>query len=495
MADIFSFDDDSGSNHEIPSTTSASVRMGFAGLLNHFKDLKIGKNTSTDHEYEANEVHDKLSDLPQSDIFARRRSSVTHVSLPKLSTPINIVPSNGSTYGIDREYDNQYANTLDSPSSVSSRLETSYEISIERVATHPTVDEPYKPCPSDFEEIKVLGCGAYGKVLLVREISTGRLYAQKQLKKASMVVAAKNVERTKNERFILEAVRHHNIVKLIYAFQDNAKVYLILEYLEGGELFTHLAQTRALSEKNASFYVAEMILALVHLHTKIGVVYRDLKPENCMLDREGHLVLTDFGLSKIAAEGEKCNTFTGTAQYMAPEIIQGRPYDYAADWWSLGCVCFDMITGSPPFPGNNTKKICEKILKQKPKFPYYLTADAKDLLIRLLRKDPNKRLGDKDIDKIKKHRFFRFIDWDLLEHRSDKLTPPIIPVITDPVLAENFDSEFTEMSLSPVTSVSSYDHSGSCAINIKGEKKDEDIMFFQGFSYTASQSFKEKLCL
>ncbi|ODQ81731.1 hypothetical protein BABINDRAFT_170410 [Babjeviella inositovora NRRL Y-12698] len=337
----------------------------------------------------------------------------------------------------------------------------------------------YKPRPADFEPIKVLGRGAFGKVLLVREIATGRLFAQKQLKKATMIVENKNVERTMNEKSILEAVRHPNIVKLYYAFQDNHKVYLILEYVEGGELFSHLAQERILSETKAAFYVAEMVLGLHHLHQNVGVVYRDLKPENCLLDRDGHLVLTDFGLSKVS-EDDKCTTLTGTPQYMAPEILQGKPYDYAVDWWSLGCVCFDLLTGSPPFTGNNHKRIMEKILKDKVKFPFYLSADAKDLLIRLLRKEPSKRLGDNNIETIKNHRFFRKIDWKLLEAHDPSLEPPILPIITDPILAENFDREFTDMAISPVA---------------QGflEGREDNPLHLNGFSYT-NESYLESRC-
>ncbi|KAG7816856.1 hypothetical protein KL928_004320 [Ogataea angusta] len=241
---------------------------------------------------------------------------------------------------------------------IGSRLAKSYEVPI---------DLPYqagkrKKKVADFQPIKVLGKGSYGKVILVKDKSSGKLYAQKQLRKASMIVNAKNYERTLTERTILERVRHPNVVKLFYALQDFDKLYLILEYLEGGELFHHLSQERILSEKIACFYVAEIILALRHLHLHTGVIYRDLKPENCMLNRRGHLVLTDFGLSKVSTES---SSLFGTAQYIAPEVIQGERYDSQCDWWSLGAVTFDLLTGSPPFTGNNNKRIMDKILTQK----------------------------------------------------------------------------------------------------------------------------------
>ncbi|KAL4810410.1 kinase-like domain-containing protein [Aspergillus unguis] len=310
-----------------------------------------------------------------------------------------------------------------------------------------------KMTTDDFDPLLCLGKGSFGTVLLVRHALTGKLYAQKQLKKASITVHKKLVEQTKTERTILESVnRHPFVVKLFYAFQDHERLYLVLEYAQGGELFTHLAMERMFDEDAAAFYMAEMVLALEHLHQNVGVIYRDLKPENCLLDREGHLLLTDFGLSKIAVDDDdRCNSSLGTIEYMAPEVIQGKPYGKACDWWSLGALGYDLLTGSPPFKANNHAKLQEKILKQKLALPYYLGPDAKDLLTRLLRKEPSKRLGyhmAKDIQTIKAHRFFRKIDWRALERRE--LTPPIIPVVTDPALAENFSADFTSLPLSPV---------------------------------------------
>ncbi|EGO52614.1 serine/threonine-protein kinase psk1 [Neurospora tetrasperma FGSC 2508] len=342
------------------------------------------------------------------------------------------------------------------------------------------VARSHKMTADDFESLRCLGKGTYGTVLLVKQRTTGRLFAQKQFKKASLVVHKKLVEQTKTELQILESVnRHPFVVKLFYAFQDQEKLYLILEYGQGGELFTHLNTEKMFSESTAAFYMAEMVLALSHLHTTLGVVYRDLKPENCLLDSEGHLLLTDFGLSKVAIESEECNSMLGTVEYMAPEVIQGKKYGRSVDWWSLGALGFDLMTGNPPFRGGNNAKIQENIVKQKLIMPYFLTAEAKDLLTRLLRKDPAKRLGSnmpKDLDTIKKHRFFRKIDWKKLAARE--LEPPIQPMITDPELAENFAPEFTELSLSPVVSRLEERYAAAAA-------KDD---LFGGFSFVASNS-------
>ncbi|KZF19699.1 kinase-like protein [Xylona heveae TC161] len=350
------------------------------------------------------------------------------------------------------------------------------------LAEHPLVR---KMAASDFEPLNCLGKGTFGTVLLVKQKATGRLYAQKQFRKASLTVHKRLVEQTKTERVILESVnRHPFVVKLYYAFQDHEKLYLILEYAQGGELFTHLAMERMFSEDVAAFYMAEMVLALEHLHQNVGVVYRDLKPENCLLDSEGHLLLTDFGLSKVAVDGDHCKSVLGTIEYMAPEVVQGNNYNHAVDWWSLGALGFDLLTGSPPFQGNNHAKIQERILKQKLSLPYFLSPDAKDLLTRLLRKEPNRRLGanmPKDLQIIRKHRFFRKIDWKKLERRE--LEPPIKPLITDPALAENFSKDFTDLALSPVVQCGM---DMAAAANANRPKLDADP--FGGFSFVASHS-------
>lgn len=322
-----------------------------------------------------------------------------------------------------------------------------------------------KMTAEDFTPIKCLGDGSFGIVHLVRQNASGRLYAQKQLTKAKLTVTKKTIEMTKSERSILELVnRHPFIVNLYYAFQDREKLYLILEFAQGGELFHHLKMENFFSEEKAAFYMAEIVLALDYLHNTVGVIYRDLKPENCLLDSEGHLLLTDFGLSKVAVEdpdtpgGSRCNSLgVGTFEYMAPELIKGSDlsdwgpgYGKACDWWSFGALACDLMTGSPPFKANNLTKLQQEIMKAKLKLPYFLSPDAKDLLTRLLRKEPSKRLGVKkdDIAIIKKHRFFRKIDWKKLEKRE--LEPPIRPLITKPELAENFDTSFTDRPISNV---------------------------------------------
>ncbi|KAJ4377683.1 hypothetical protein N0V83_000511 [Neocucurbitaria cava] len=403
---------------------------------------------------------------------------------PRTDSPIKSVPMSRVVSGLSSN------TSMSGPDSDSDRTEMeSYEVDL---VEDFSVDAPSKSSTmlssgiarkmtaEDFEPLMCLGKGSYGTVLLVRQRATGRLFAQKQFKKASITVHKKLIEQTKTERNILESVnRHPFIVNLYYAFQDHEKLYLILEYAQGGELFHHLAAERMFSEDVAAFYMAEMVLALDHLHRTVGVIYRDLKPENCLLDSEGHLLLTDFGLSKVSLdEDNPCKSFLGTVEYMAPEVVQGIEYGAAVDWWSLGALGYDLLTGSPPFMGNNNAKIQEKIVKQKLSLPYYLSADAKDLLTRLLRKEPKKRLGcnmPKDLQTMKNHRFFRKINWKQLEARE--LDPPIQPLITDPELAENFAQDFTDLPLSPVLTKKFDDMWNDTPTNP-----------FGGFSFVASQS-------
>lgn len=345
----------------------------------------------------------------------------------------------------------------------------------------------YRRSLADFEPLKVLGQGAYGKVHLVRDRLNGKLYAQKQIRKPEIDVledkANLHVHRTIAERHILTQITHHrNIVKLFYALHDSDRCYLLLEYIPGGELFHHLTSNNSLGnvflEEHVAFYAAQMAMGLRHLH-QLGIVYRDLKPENCLLNACGHLVLTDFGLSKAIGPDDDmgCRSIIGTPEYMAPEIIKGEPYDYAVDWWLLGCVIFDMMTGKPPFTGKTHKVILDKIIKSKLMMPFYLSLDAKDLVGKLLQKNPAKRMKvDDNWDNFRNHRFFRKIDWAAVEEQL--ATPPVVPVISDPALAENFSMDFTNMK------ISDYDLGPGQSV------VPNDV--FRGFSYTASHSYIER---
>ncbi|XP_013381300.1 ribosomal protein S6 kinase 2 beta isoform X2 [Lingula anatina] len=298
--------------------------------------------------------------------------------------------------------------------------------------------------PGDFELLKVLGQGSFGKVFLVRKISghdAGTLYAMKVLKKATLKV--RDRVRTKMERDILADVDHPFIVKLHYAFQTEGKLYLILEFLRGGDLFTRLSKEVMFTEEDVKFYLAELALSLNHLH-QVGIIYRDLKPENVLLDADGHVKLTDFGLSKESIfEEKKTYSFCGTVEYMAPEVVNRRGHGTAADWWSYGVLMFEMLTGQLPFQGQNRKDTMTQILKAKLGMPQFLSPEAQSLLRALFKRNPANRLGSGDdgIEDIKKHPFFSTISWEKLVKRE--INPPFKPAVTKADDAYYFDTEFT----------------------------------------------------
>ncbi|XP_025790393.1 ribosomal protein S6 kinase alpha-3 [Puma concolor] len=246
------------------------------------------------------------------------------------------------------------------------------EGSIKEIAiTHHVKEGHEKADPSQFELLKVLGQGSFGKVFLVKKISGSdarQLYAMKVLKKATLKV--RDRVRTKMERDILVEVNHPFIVKLHYAFQTEGKLYLILDFLRGGDLFTRLSKEVMFTEEDVKFYLAELALALDHLHS-LGIIYRDLKPENILLDEEGHIKLTDFGLSKESIDHEKkAYSFCGTVEYMAPEVVNRRGHTQSADWWSFGVLMFEMLTGTLPFQGKDRKETMTMILNGNiEKFP------------------------------------------------------------------------------------------------------------------------------
>ncbi|KAL1516120.1 hypothetical protein ABEB36_000041 [Hypothenemus hampei] len=310
---------------------------------------------------------------------------------------------------------------------------------------------------SHFDLLKVLGTGAYGKVFLVRKrggSDEGRLYAMKVLKKTTIVQKKKTTEHTKTERQVLEAIRDNPfLVTLHYAFQTDAKLHLILDYVAGGELFTHLYQREHFTENEVRIYIGEIILALEKLHA-LGIIYRDIKLENILVDENGHIVLTDFGLSKelSLSEGEqRAYSFCGTIEYMAPEVVKGgtQGHDIAVDWWSVGVLTYELLTGASPFTvegeRNTQQEISRRILKTTPPIPESLGKDVADFISKLLVKDPRKRLGggEEDAKELKRHPFFKNLDWNKLANKE--IPAPFVPVIRNELDVSNFSEEFTTM--------------------------------------------------
>ena len=295
----------------------------------------------------------------------------------------------------------------------------------------------------DFQMIKLLGKGAFGKVVLVYNEELKKYFAMKTLKKA-YIKKYQQTKHTKEERKILEKIDYPFIAKLYYAFQNDKKLFMITEYMPGGEMFYHLHLNDHFSEYRAKFYIAELVLAIDHLH-KNNILYRDLKPENILLDDLGHIKLTDFGLSKIMNNIEKEKTYTvcGTPIYVAPEVLTQQGYNKLVDWWSLGVLLYEFLAGYSPYKEAKYKidiKIYKKELEQDP----LISDTAFDLIKKLCTFEPSKRIGN-NVEDIKHHPFFKDIDWIKLEKKE--ITPPYKPKIRFAGDVGNFDTMFTEMSV------------------------------------------------
>ena len=327
----------------------------------------------------------------------------------------------------------------------------------------------------DFKTLKTLGKGSFGKVYLVKNINTDKIYAMKVLDK-QFVIQKKQISHTKTERIALEKLKHPFIVKLRYAFQDIINLYFITEFLQGGELFFHLRKNSGYKEKAVKFYMSQVLLALEFMHNN-NYIYRDLKPENIMIDREGNIKLTDFGLSKIMKPNETTYTLCGTAEYLAPEILFGQGYDKTCDWFSFGVVIFELFCGYHPFRCKN-KKIDPTIYLRKTYIPDKVPKDAKDLIEKLFVNNPKKRLGYKSADEVKNHPFFKDIDFDKVLNKEYK--PPFVPKLdseTDLKYFEQIDGGMEE------EKKENEENKESEELLVKKEEGEKDDLHFEGFSY------------
>ena len=300
--------------------------------------------------------------------------------------------------------------------------------------------------PDDFQILKLIGKGTFGQVYQVRKKDTKRIYAMKVLQK-KVIVQKKEVAHTVGERNILVRTATADspfIVGLKFSFQTPTDLYLVTDYMSGGELFWHLQKEGRFDEQRAKFYIAELILALEHLH-KHDIVYRDLKPENILLDANGHIALCDFGLSKAnLTKNATTNTFCGTTEYLAPEVLLDEAgYTKMVDFWSLGVLVFEMCCGWSPFYAEDTQQMYKNIAFGKVRFPRdTLTTEGRNFVKGLLNRNPKHRLGaTDDAEELKRHPFFQDIDWDALTKKL--ITPPFKPKLKSETDTSNFDPEFT----------------------------------------------------
>jgi protein kinase A len=300
----------------------------------------------------------------------------------------------------------------------------------------PSTVEKKKFKLDDFVIMQTLGTGSFGRVHLVKHKESGKYYAMKVLVKRQ-IIESKQVEHTINEKKILETLDHPYMVNLIGSFKDNRNLYIVLEYVCGGELFSYLRQCKRLPNHVARFYAAEVVLAFEHLHSK-DIIYRDLKPENLLIDKSGNIKITDFGFAKYVPDVTW--TLCGTPDYLAPEIIQSKGYGKAVDWYALGVLIYEMLAGFPPFYDEDQMRLYERILEGRLRWPSYFDPAAKDLIKRLLSPDLTKRYGNlkSGVADIKKHKWFSEIDWKKLA--EVKVKAPYIPPFTSEGDASNFDS-------------------------------------------------------
>uniref|UniRef100_A0A8C6PQI4 non-specific serine/threonine protein kinase n=1 Tax=Nothobranchius furzeri TaxID=105023 RepID=A0A8C6PQI4_NOTFU len=301
------------------------------------------------------------------------------------------------------------------------------------------------PDPMDMEVLLHLisQTSAMDATLSALEKATGRYYAMKILKK-EVIVAKDEVAHTLTENRVLQNSKHPFLTGLKYSFQTHDRLCFVMEYANGGELFFHLSRDRVFSEERARFYGAEIVSALDYLHAERNVVYRDLKLENLMLDKDGHIKITDFGLCKEGIkDGATMKTFCGTPEYLAPEVLEDNDYGRAVDWWGLGVVMYEMMCGRLPFYNQDHEKLFELILMEDIRFPRTLGPEARSLLSGLLKKDPMQRLGGgpDDAKEIMQHRFFAGINWQDVYEK--KLVSPFKPQVTSETDTRYFDEEFT----------------------------------------------------
>ena len=339
----------------------------------------------------------------------------------------------------------------------------------------------------NFEILKLIGAGSYGKVFLVKikNSKNSNLYAMKILEKEK-IKKLKQSDRILTEREILEKIDHPFISKLVYAFQDNDNLYIVTDFMSGGDLMHKLISYGRISENLVKVYAAELFLAIQYLHEN-DIIFRDLKPENILLDIDGHLKLTDFGLSK---KFENKNSFQnindspssnkslhkktfsicGTYQYIAPEVYNGIGYGDEIDWWSYGIVLYEMLTGKFPFIINKNRKIISTNINWREKYDNYMSPEAKDILFKLLDININNRLIDEK--EIKKHKFFNDINWDLIYKKE-----VVIENLTNNIIENNFDKKYIEN-----------EEEVKKVINKKDEEYiNYDDNFFDNFSYQKEQ--------
>ncbi|EIM20411.1 kinase-like protein [Wallemia mellicola] len=390
------------------------------------------------------------------DINSQNNQSKSSPAIPNSTTPNhpNTPPINNSDNDFSQQKD--FKSQVESSNNHSNKLHPSLAPSTQLDDNKPTqqqLQQPATPNSSynkvqprktqgrytlkDFVLERTLGTGSFGRVHLVKSNHNSRFYAIKVLAK-DQVVKMKQVEHTVSERDMLARVRHPFLVNLWGTFQDPKNLYMVMDFVAGGELFSLLRKSQRFPNPVAKFYAAEVALALDYLHS-LDIIYRDLKPENILLGADGHIKITDFGFAKYVPDVTW--TLCGTPDYLAPEIVQSKGYNKSVDWYALGVLIFEMLAGYPPFytEDSNPMKLYEKIIANKPKFPSYFDPVAKDLLKQLLMADLSKRFGNLQHGSrdVFTHEWFKEVDWNRLYNRA--IPAPYIPKIAGDGDSSQFD--------------------------------------------------------
>eukprot|EP01017_Pseudomicrothorax_dubius_P044953 TRINITY_DN7684_c0_g1_i1.p1 TRINITY_DN7684_c0_g1~~TRINITY_DN7684_c0_g1_i1.p1 ORF type:complete len:355 (-),score=99.46 TRINITY_DN7684_c0_g1_i1:114-1178(-) len=314
---------------------------------------------------------------------------------------------------------------------------------MELTPSRKAIDSPENISIESFHLIKVIGKGTYGKVVLVKKKDDNKIYALKMVKK-EVVEKRKQTPYIQTERNVLVGCDHPFIIKLAFAFQNERKLFFALEYCPGGELFYLLQRRKTFTEDQAKFYAAQIVLAIEHLHER-NVIYRDLKPENVILDAQGYIRITDFGLAKMnISDATGAFSICGTPEYLAPEVLKKQGHGKPVDWWTLGCLIFEMLTGWPPFYTKEREELFRRIKYDELIFPKHLSASCRSLLEGLFQKNSERRLGSGrgGAKEIMSHAWFSDINFSAILKKE--VRAPFTPKLKDELDISNFDREFTE---------------------------------------------------
>ncbi|KAI9644616.1 Serine/threonine-protein kinase [Ciborinia camelliae] len=423
-----------GSDSGRPMAIPMKSRQSSNTSLSEFRDFKKGRKMFTHPKWDAEAVFDVVGSDTRVNITIYDRAQQAEEFLGHVDLQANLVENPDAPvsgwFQLHGKDDSLTAGNVG---------EVHVEISFQRT-------EKRHYGPDDFQILKLIGKGTFGQVYQVRKKDTKRIYAMKVLQK-KVIVQKKEVAHTVGERNILVRTATADspfIVGLKFSFQTPTDLYLVTDYMSGGELFWHLQKEGRFDEQRAKFYIAELILALQHLH-KHDIVYRDLKPENILLDANGHIALCDFGLSKAnLTKNATTNTFCGTTEYLAPEVLLDEAgYTKMVDFWSLGVLVFEMCCGWSPFYAEDTQQMYKNIAFGKVRFPRdTLTTEGRNFVKGLLNRNPKHRLGaTDDAEELKRHPFFSDIDWEALTKKL--ITPPFKPKLKSETDTSNFDPEFT----------------------------------------------------